>query len=71
MKAELCRVRKPIREYTFSSTIWFPKNWIIRRHPPKNTNASPTIIPNVITDSPPLQLLDKSGVRIHHTMTII
>jgi len=48
LKKELSRVCEPNRFYRFSCRIWFPQNWIVRRH----LYGDEEVIPTVISDVP-------------------
>ncbi|RUS83688.1 hypothetical protein EGW08_008536, partial [Elysia chlorotica] len=52
LSKELARVKIPTREFTFSSKIWLPRNWIVHRI---DQSGQSEIIPTVIKDSQPPQ----------------
>ncbi|XP_067672611.1 uncharacterized protein [Haliotis asinina] len=49
LRQELSKVKEATRVFTFSTKIWFPQNWVIRRH----FRGETEIIQTVITDSAP------------------
>ncbi|KAK3789575.1 hypothetical protein RRG08_016254 [Elysia crispata] len=52
LRKELARVKIPTREFTFSSKIWLPHNWIVHR---RDQFGQSEVIPTIIKDSEPPQ----------------
>ena len=48
LSKELARVKIPTREFTFSSKIWLPQNWIVHR---QDQFGSSEIIPTILKDT--------------------